>query len=68
MKWCLSNMAVDIDKNGNIQPCKTNNQRRRIDLGAALLNAYTILKSRHEAEYKILFKRGWKMWDYLNQK
>ena len=54
MKWCLSNMAVDIDKNGNIQPCKTNNQRRRIDLGAALLNAYTILKSRHEAEYKNL--------------
>lgn len=50
MKWCLSNIAVDIDKNENIQPCKTNNQRRRIDFGAALLNAYTILK-KYEADY-----------------
>jgi phage terminase large subunit-like protein len=43
-KWCLSNMAVDRDKNGNIQPCKSKSQRRRIDGGAALLNAYVVLQ------------------------
>ena len=41
-KWCLSNVAVDIDKNDNIQPCKTSNQRKRIDGFAALLDAYTV--------------------------
>lgn len=51
MKWCLSNMAIDIDKNENIQPCKTNNRRKRIDLAAALLNAYTTLKN-HDTEYQ----------------
>ena len=28
-KWCLSNTAIDVDKNLNIQPCKTRNQRQR---------------------------------------
>jgi phage terminase large subunit-like protein len=45
-KWCLSNTAIDIDKNLNIQPCKTNNQRRRIDGTAALLNAYVVLQDK----------------------
>ncbi|WP_042352267.1 terminase large subunit [Bacillus massiliigorillae] len=45
-KWCLSNTAVEIDKNLNIQPCKTNNQRRRIDGTAALLNAYVVLQDK----------------------
>ncbi|WP_454538623.1 terminase TerL endonuclease subunit, partial [Escherichia coli] len=30
-KWCLSNTAIEMDKNLNIQPTKTKNQRRRID-------------------------------------
>ncbi|MBJ3788664.1 terminase large subunit, partial [Bacillus sp. OA1] len=30
-KWCLSNTAIAIDNNLNIQPNKTKNQRRRID-------------------------------------
>lgn len=30
-KWCLSNTAIEVDKNLNIQPNKTKNQRRRID-------------------------------------
>ncbi|MFZ5352750.1 MAG: terminase large subunit [Bacillota bacterium] len=51
-KWCLSNTAIDIDKNDNIQPIKTSNSRRRIDGTAALLNAYTVLQD--------------KMADYLN--
>lgn len=49
-KWCLANTSVDIDRNGNIQPHKGKNQRRRIDGTAALLNAYTVLYN-HETEY-----------------
>lgn len=50
-KWCLSNTAVDLDlKNQTIQPHKGNNQRRRIDGTAALLNAYVALE-RHRADY-----------------
>ncbi|PEL97693.1 terminase [Bacillus wiedmannii] len=45
-KWCFSNTAIDIDKNLNIQPNKTKNQRRRIDGTAALLNAYVILQEK----------------------
>lgn len=51
-KWCLSNTAVEVDKNGNIQPCKTKNQRRRMDGTAALLNAYVVMQD--------------KLQDYLN--
>lgn len=50
-KWCLSNTAIEMDKNLNIQPCKTNNQRRRIDGMAAMLNAY-IVYDRHQADYE----------------
>lgn len=50
LKWCLSNVAVDVDKNDNIQPIKTSNQRRRIDGAASLLNAYVTLE-RHYEEY-----------------
>jgi phage terminase large subunit-like protein len=45
-KWCLSNTAVDVDKNGNIQPSKGKNRRKRIDGTAALLNAYVILQNK----------------------
>ena len=48
LKWCLSNTAIEIDKNLNIQPCKVNNQRRRIDGMASLLNAYVELERRYE--------------------
>lgn len=52
-KWCLSNTAIEVDKNLNIQPSKTNNQRRRIDGTAALLNAYVILQEKMN-EYQVL--------------
>lgn len=48
LKWCLSNTAVDIDKNDNIQPIKTSNQRRRIDGTVSLLNAYVYLEKHYE--------------------
>ncbi|EKO1913612.1 terminase large subunit [Clostridium botulinum] len=50
LKWCLSNTAIEKDKNLNIQPCKTNNQRRRIDGTASLLDAYVCLE-RHMEDY-----------------
>lgn len=52
-KWCLCNTSVDEDINGNIQPHKTSNQRRRIDGTAALLNAYVVLQDKYE-EYQSL--------------
>jgi phage terminase large subunit-like protein len=50
LKWNLSNVVVDIDKNDNIQPTKGSNQRKRIDGFAGLLNAYVVLE-RHYEEY-----------------
>lgn len=50
LKWCLSNTSIEIDKNLNIQPSKGNNQRRRIDGTASLLNAFVCLE-RHYEEY-----------------
>lgn len=47
-KWCLCNTAIDEDVNGNIQPHKTSNSRRRIDGTAALLDAYTVLCDKQE--------------------
>lgn len=50
LKWCLSNTAVEVDKNDNIQPVKTSNSRRRIDGTASLLDAYVVLE-RHYEDY-----------------
>ena len=44
LKWCLSNVAVDTDKNGNIQPIKGRNRKKRIDGVASLLDAYVELE------------------------
>lgn len=52
-KWCLSNTAIETDKNNNIQPCKSKNQRRRVDGTAALLNAYVVLQDKM-ADYQNL--------------
>ena len=55
-KWCLSNTAIDIDKNDNIQPIKTSKSRRRIDGTAALLNAYVVLQDKMQ-DYTNIIKR-----------
>ncbi len=44
LKWNLTNVAVDIDKNDNIQPMKTSNPKKRIDGFASLLDAYVALE------------------------
>lgn len=48
LKWCMANVAVDVDKNDNIQPCKTSNPRKRIDGFASLLDAYTAYETYKE--------------------
>lgn len=48
-KWCLTNTSVDMDRNGNIQPKKTRNPRRRIDGTSALLNAYVVLNENQQS-------------------
>lgn len=50
LKWCLTNVEADVDRNGNIQPAKGTNPRKRIDGFAALLNAYTEML-RNQEEY-----------------
>lgn len=52
-KWCISNTSKEEDKNGNIQPHKGKNQRRRIDGLAAMLNAYVVLQDKYQ-EYSTL--------------
>ncbi len=42
LKWCMVNVAVDVDKNGNIQPTKQHNKKMRIDGFAALLDAFVV--------------------------
>ena len=54
LKWCLTNTAIDIDKNDNIQPIKTSNQRRRIDGLASLLNAYVQLERVYEGYMSVI--------------
>ena len=50
LKWCMANVSVDIDKNGNIQPCKLQNPRQRIDGFASLLDAYVVYE-RNKDDY-----------------
>ena len=46
--WCLANTYVKADINGNIQPQKGRNFRKRIDGTASLLDAYVVLKDKYE--------------------
>jgi phage terminase large subunit-like protein len=49
-KMCFLNTQVRPDINGNIQPVKTTDERKRIDGLAALLDAYVVLCDK-KAEY-----------------
>lgn len=50
LKWNLSNVSIDVDKNNNIQPIKGSNSKKRIDGFASLLDAYVALE-RHRDDY-----------------
>ena len=43
-KWCLYNTEIKADVNGNIQPVKSLDARRRIDGTVAFLCGYTVLQ------------------------
>lgn len=47
-KWCLVNTEVRADINGNVQPVKTTDGRRRIDGTVALLCAYKVLQDKRD--------------------
>lgn len=53
VKWALTNVAIEVDKNENIRPIKGKNQRQRIDPAVSLLIAYTVLMNNLE-DYKAL--------------
>lgn len=41
-KWCMANVCVDVDRNGNIQPTKGISAKKRIDGFAAMLDAFVV--------------------------
>lgn len=45
-KWCLCNTKADVDRNGNISPCKAIGRTKRIDGTAALLDAYAVYQDK----------------------
>ena len=47
-KWNLTNAAIDIDKNDNIQLCKTSNPRKRIDGVASAIDAFVTYERYYE--------------------
>ena len=50
-KWCLANLNIKTDINGNIQPVKGMDGRQRIDGAMALLDAYIVyLNKKDELE------------------
>lgn len=51
LKWCLSNLCVKTDDNGNIRPMKHSNVKLRIDGAVSLLVAYATLCN-HRGEYE----------------
>lgn len=48
LKWCLINTEVKTDINGNIQPIKGLDARKRIDGVAALIDAYKVLQDKRD--------------------
>lgn len=53
LKWCLTNVSVERDKNDNIRPVKGRNMRLRIDGAVSLLIAYCGMFE-HMADYKAM--------------
>lgn len=52
-RWCLSNVSIDIDKNGNIQPVKFN-PKQRIDGFAAMLDAFVVYQEKKDEYLNII--------------
>ena len=52
-KWCLSNMEIKTDINGNIQPIKGADARKRIDGGVSKIIGYTVFRDK-QTDYENL--------------
>lgn len=48
-KWCLYNTEIKQDVNGNIQPVKALDTRKRIDGTVALICAYKVLQDKKDS-------------------
>lgn len=55
IKWALTNLAIEVDKNENIRPVKGKSRLQRIDPAVAMLIAYTVLQNNLE-DYKGLIR------------
>lgn len=53
LKWALTNLSVETDKNENIRPIKGKNRRQRVDPAVALIIAYKIMNDKIE-DYRAL--------------
>lgn len=53
-KWCLSNTEIKADINGNIQPVKGTDLRKRIDGTISLLCGYIVLKDNRDNYLNII--------------
>ena len=53
-KWCLANMEIVTDINGNIQPVKGLDVRNRIDGGMALIDGYIVLKNKYDEYLSVI--------------
>jgi len=51
VKWCLTNLAIEKDRNNNSTPIKAGSAKKRIDAFMSLLDAYVVYE-RHIEEYK----------------
>ena len=52
-KWCLSNMEIKTDINGNIQPIKGADTRKRIDGGVSKIIGYAVFRDK-QTDYENL--------------
>lgn len=48
LKWALTNLQVEVDKNENIRPVKGRNKRQRIDPAVSLIIAYAVFLKHHD--------------------
>lgn len=54
LKWNMTNVAIDVDRNDNIQPIKTSNAKKRIDGFASLLDAYVVFEENREGYRSVI--------------
>lgn len=54
LKWCMANVEIDVDRNGNIQPVKSIHAKKRIDGFASLLDAYVQYERCQEDYHNII--------------